>query len=104
MTRIYTEVDGRRCILAAQGHATGSERACAAVSAIVYALAGYVANAELAGRKVERYTWEMGSGDVQLDFRGDAGVRAAFEMAAIGLAQIARAYPDQVQAESWEEK
>jgi len=46
----------------------------------------------------------MESGDVQLDFNGDDGTAAAFEMAVIGLAQVAQAHPEQVQAEYREEK
>ena len=84
MTQVYAERDGQRCILSAQGHATGSVEACAAVSGILYALAGYVTNA-MRERYVEVYTWRMESGDVQLDFSGDDGTAAAFEMAVIGL-------------------
>ena len=98
MTQVYAERDGQRCILSAQGHATGSVEACAAVSGILYALAGYVTNA-MRERYVEVYTWRMESGDVQLDFNGDDGTAAAFEMAVIGLAQVAQAHPEQVQVE-----
>ena len=93
MTQVYAERDGQRCILSAQGHATGSVEACAAVSGILYALAGYVTNA-MRERYVEVYTWRMESGDVQLDFDGDDGTAAAFEMAVIGLAQVAQAHPE----------
>ena len=55
MTQVYAERDGQRCILSAQGHATGSVEACAAVSGILYALAGYVTNA-MRERYVEVYT------------------------------------------------
>lgn len=58
MTQVYAERDGQRCILSAQGHATGSVEACAAVSGILYALAGYVTNA-MRERYVEVYTWRM---------------------------------------------
>ena len=94
MTQVYAERDGQRCILSAQGHATGSVEACAAVSGILYALAGYVTNA-MRERYVEVYTWRMESGD---------GTAAAFEMAVIGLAQVAQAHTEQVQVECREEK
>lgn len=103
MTKVYAERDGERCILSAQGHATGSVEACAAVSGILYALAGYLTNA-LRERYVEFYTWKMESGDVQLDFNGDKSTAAAFEMAVIGLSQIAQAHPEQVRVEFLEEK
>lgn len=95
MTRIYAEMDGPRCTLSAQGHATGSVEACAAISGILYALAGYVTNAKQE-RYIEFYTWMVESGKVLLDFNGDEGTTAAFEMAVIGLLQIAKAHPEQV--------
>lgn len=103
MTRIYAEQDGQRCILSVQGHATGSVKACAAVSGILYALAGYLENVRQE-RCIERYTWEMESGKVLLDFNGDESTAAAFEMAVIGLLQIAKAYPEQVCIEVREEE
>lgn len=95
MTRIYAEQDGQRCTISARGHATGSVEACAAISGILYALAGYVTNAQQE-RPIEVYTWIMESGKVLLDFNGDGETAAAFEMAVIGLLQIAQAHPEQV--------
>lgn len=95
MTRIYAEMDGPRCTISAQGHATGSVEACAAISGILYALVGYVTNAKQE-RYIEFYTWMVESGKVLLDFNGDEGTTAAFEMAVIGLLQIAKAHPEQV--------
>lgn len=93
MTSVYAERDGRRCILCAQGHATGSPEVCAAVSGILYALAGYLTNAQEArGLELRHYTME--SGDVLLDFNRDDGAVAAFEMAVIGLKQVEKAYPE----------
>lgn len=99
MTRVYAERDGRHCILRAKGHATGSEQVCAAVSGILYALAGYLTNA-MRERYVEVYEYRMDSGDVLLDFNGDEGTTAAFEMAAIGLMQIAQGCPELVGVEA----
>lgn len=95
MTDIRVQRDGTRCTLSAQGHATGSEQVCAAVSAVLYALAGYVTNA-IRERYIEVYDWRMESADVVLDFNGDEGTTAAFEMAVIGLAQIAQKHPEYV--------
>ena len=53
---------GFRCAIRASGHATGSEKACAAV----------------------------------LDFWADEEAKGAFEMAVIGLAQVAKAEPERV--------
>ena len=46
MTTGYAELEGGRCLLVLDGHATGSPSVCAAISGLVYALAGYLTNAE----------------------------------------------------------
>lgn len=92
MTRIYCERDGDRYLIAASGHATGSEKACAAVSGILYGLAGYLANDGTA----EIITCRMEPGDAVLQARGGEALGGAFTMAAIGLGQIAQAEPERV--------
>ena len=96
MTQVYAERSGNRCILSAKGHATGSVEVCAAVSGILYALAGYLTNA-IRERYIEFYENRMEEADVLLDFKGDEQTAAAFEMAAIGLAQIGQQYPEFLQ-------
>ncbi len=86
---------GFRCAIRASGHATGSEKACAAVSAILYALAGYLKNAE-ADRRLPVVEIRLESGDAVLDFWADEEAKGAFEMAVIGLAQVAKAEPERV--------
>ena len=93
MTKITARKSGARCTLSAKGHATGSPEACAAVSALLYGLAGYLANAEREG-KAEVLCRRMESGDAQLKFTGAA---EAFDMAIIGLAQVALVHPEQVE-------
>ena len=110
MTTIYAERDGNRCILSAKGHARadGAEdgealegvQVCAAVSALLYALAGYLANAmEDPMRRLEMFSHRLDSGDVYLDFAGDLECMAAFEAVVVGLAQVARRYPARVKLE-----
>lgn len=94
MTNITIQSDGWRHRLTAVGHAAGSREVCAAVSGIVYALGGYLKNLERAGA-VELRTFQLESGDAGLEALGDAA-RAPFEMAAVGLLQIAAKYPEQV--------
>lgn len=72
------------------GHATGSERVCAAVSGIVYSLLGYLANTG----EESQSTAESGYTAIQAG--RSAALDAAFDTAAIGLAQIAEAEPDYV--------
>ena len=102
MTQVYAERSGNRCILSAQGHATGSVEVCAAVSGILYALAGYLTNA-VRERYIEFYENRMEDADVLLDFNGDDCTAAAFEMAVIGLAQVGQQYPEFLQVEYREE-
>ena len=93
MTKVYAECSGNRCILSAKGPATGSVEVCAAVSGILYALAGYLTNA-VRERYIEFYENRMEEADVMLDFNGDECTAAAFEMAVIGLAQIGQQHPE----------
>lgn len=72
------------------GHATGSERVCAAVSGIVYSLLGYLANQE------EESQSTMESGYAAIQAGRSPALDAAFDTAVIGLAQIAKAEPDYV--------
>ena len=102
MTQVYAERSGNRCILSAKGHATGSVEVCAAVSGILYALAGYLANA-IRERYIEFYENRMEEADVLLDFNGDDCATAAFEMAVIGLAQIGQQHPGLLQVEYTED-
>lgn len=98
MTQVYVEMEGGRFLLSAEGHATGSKQVCAAVSGIVYALAGYLLNAERDGF-AEIYATSTESGKALLHCHGDARVRAAYEMATIGLRQIEAQYPQFVKVE-----
>ena len=68
------------------GHATGSEQMCAAVSGIMMALAGYLVNHNNKGIR----HMNLASGNNLIVFKGSD---AAFEMAKIGLLQIAQSYP-----------
>lgn len=85
--------------LTLEGHAgynPGNDVVCAALSATVYALVGYLHNAGAHLYGMDEETVEPGH--VVLWFRGDGQVGAAFRMAAIGLLQIARQYPAYVTA------
>lgn len=97
MTSVYAERDGNRYTIAAQGHATGSPEVCAAISGILYALAGYVRNAD--DGSTLAYYERLESGIVDLSFRGGPGAEGAFDMAVIGLKQIEAQYPDFLRVE-----
>lgn len=97
MTYGYIEMEAGRHLLFLQGHATGSETVCAGISSIVYALAGYLCNAEEHVQEI--YRKDLEEGKVLLSCQGDDCVTAAYTMAAVGLAQIARQYPEYLAVE-----
>lgn len=98
MTSVYAGADGARRVLSAKGHATGSVQVCAAVSMLMYALAGYLCQAEEEGR-AEVWGCRLDSGDAVLDWQGDELTAAAFDMAVGGLAMLAEKYPEFVRVE-----
>ena len=92
MTQVLARREGNRCYLSATGHATGSVEVCAGVSAILYSLAGYLENAAMA-RELEISVLRLESGDAVIEFEADGQAREAYEMAVIGLIQMAQMYP-----------
>lgn len=68
------------------GHApAGQDIVCAAVSALMYALAGYLEETEQAARS------DIRRGYADIEGAGDCG--AAFALARCGMEQLAAAYP-----------
>ncbi|MDY3701883.1 MAG: hypothetical protein SO107_14830 [Flavonifractor plautii] len=94
MTRVRAMRCGDHYAVHARGHATGSPQVCAAISGLLYALAGYARNAGYGLRE------RLDSGDVYMEFRGGAGMEAAYDMAVIGLMQIAAQYPEYLEIEA----
>lgn len=95
MIRINYCREGDRHRLAVDGHAgyapAGSDIVCAGVSAISFALLGYLqqceVEAEISG----------GGGSLTIDCRGGELVAGAFDMALTGWLQIAKNYPQCVE-------
>lgn len=83
VTMIYAAPTYR---LTAEGHA-GNARACAGVSAILTALAGWIENNRAMFPRAEV---RLDSGDVHIEAVGGADLKAAFDTAVVGLAQIAK--------------
>lgn len=82
------------------GHAEYSDKGddivCAGASSIVYALLGFLEN----NREDLGYiNADVHEGNVQITCEGGERTSAAFEMAAIGLEQLADNYPDHVEIE-----
>ena len=91
--------DTRVYVLGLRGHATGSERVCAAISGLVYALAGFLANDE----DTEMLAQWMEPGDVSLQFICGERGKAALQLVLIGLMQIEKAHPDYIKTKISEE-
>lgn len=88
--------DGESHTLSVNGHAgyaeKGQDIVCAGVSAIVYALIGWLEN------NIESYvSIDERNGEVVIACEGDEQVEAVFYMAAIGIENIANTYPDHVE-------
>lgn len=95
MIRIGYDINDTNCELFLIGHANydnhGKDIVCAGVSAIVYSLIGMLQNNCGDDLKVKE-----DAGDVEITCDSTEKVKAAFEMAVIGLAQIALTYPNNV--------
>ena len=91
MTKVFAKQRGNCFTLILYGHATGSEKVCAAISSIVYALAGYLKNIEVEkGEKPP--VIQLKSGFSSFRFSGKEA-KSAYDMAVIGLMQLANQYP-----------
>ena len=91
MTRVYLEQAGQRYTVRCKGHATGSVEACAAVSCLVYTLAGWLRNSSVLVLKEE-----LNDGDAQIQYHGGAAAETAFDMICVGFLQLQKQYSDYV--------
>ena len=84
--------------LTIQGHAgysdAGNDIVCAGVSAIAYTLLGFLDNHS---DDIESISAQVKSGDLCIRCSGGEKVRLAYDMAMIGIQQIAMKYPRHVQ-------
>ncbi len=83
---------GERRRLTLRGHATGSPAVCAAASALLCALAGWLRRAEAPGLELT-----LRPGDGQVACEGGAAEETAFQIVLTGLAQLAALRPDLVE-------
>ena len=80
MTTVYLEKDGNRFTVSAKGHATGSEKMCAAISTLIYTLAGWLENSpEIESRAT------LNDANAHIEFYGAESV---FELICIGFLQL----------------
>ena len=96
MIRVDDRRTGRRHRLAVTGHAGYGERGkdivCAGVSALSFALLGYLHQAGSCLTQVR-----ADSGDLLIEAAGDSRTAGAFEMALVGYREIAKKYPHHVE-------
>lgn len=91
MTRVYLEQAGQRYTVHCKGHATGSVEACAAVSCLVYTLAGWLRNSSVLVLKEE-----LNDGAAQIQYHGGAAAETAFDMICVGFLQLQKQYGDYI--------
>lgn len=93
----YTAFDNTHTLVVV-GHANygeyGKDIVCAGVSALVQALIGWI---EENYYKANGICVDMKDGEVVISCYGGEDIAAVFQMASIGLKQIADSYPDHVQ-------
>lgn len=91
MTQVCLEQAGRKFMVKCQGHATGSVEVCAAVSCLVYTLAGWLRNTS-----VVRVAEKLEDGDVLIQFCGGDAAETAFDMISVGFLQLQEQYGDYI--------
>lgn len=87
MTQVYAEKDGQRYTLSIKGHATGSEKVCAAVSAISFAVLAFLNNTETTAIALTKH-FDAENADAHFVWIGGEAALAAFETAVYGLQQL----------------
>lgn len=91
MTRIKIRFGKNGYSVVSVGHA-GTKESCVAVSAIIQALAGWVHNGS--GGMIS-----LDKGEALIEFPDCPGADAVMEMTVIGLLQVQKAAPEDIQVE-----
>ena len=98
MTRVTLTRGGGAYRVEARGHAA-TVPLCAAVSCLMYTLAGWLRNTPGA----EEVELRLDSGDARLVWRGGAGSDTAFELTEIGFLLLRETAPDSLSVAVCEE-
>lgn len=104
MVDVHFAFSHQRYRMTLRGHAgynPGNDVVCAGVSAIVFSLLGYLANAGDHITVTDAIRYEPGHVDV--DVTGDETLEPAFLMALIGIQEIEQAHPANVHVEIFSE-
>ena len=91
MTQVYLEQIRHQYTVSCKGHATGSVEACAAVSCLVYTLAGWLRNASILVVKEK-----LEDGDALIQFHGGDAAETAFDMICVGFLELQAQYGDYI--------
>lgn len=94
MTDVYLEQDGNRYTVFARGHATGSPEMCAAVSTLLYSLAGWLHNAP-----ADILTEKLEPGDACLSYQGDGDDETVFGFITIAFLQLQKSDPAHIKVD-----
>ena len=94
MTWVYLKRNGRHYTVSCNGHATGSVEVCAAVSCLIYTLAGWLKNSSI---KVQEES--IKDGEVLIRFHGGQAARAVFDLLSVGFLQLEQQYGDYISAD-----
>jgi uncharacterized protein YsxB (DUF464 family) len=94
MTHVYLEQDGDRYTVGASGHATGSMEICAAVSTLLYSLAGFLHNSPS-----EILSEVLVPGEALLSFAGGDDDETVFSFMVIAFSQLEKSEPAHIKVE-----
>lgn len=94
MTQVALTHDGGKYTVSCSGHATGSVEVCAAISCLVYTLAGWL---HCSGCNILHEQLEPG--DALLQFAADAQSGVAFELICTGFLQLEAQYGAYIRVE-----
>lgn len=95
MTEVRYYHKGDRFRLRCEGHATGNQDVCAAVSSLVYALAGFLGNRQGGSTVVDRRDLKEGYAEILFTSR-DQKVLGAWDMTLFGLKQLENSFGDYI--------
>jgi len=87
MTKVNLKQREQQYTVSCKGHATGSPEVCAAVSCLLYTLAGWLHNASVLVLQ-ER----LEDGDALIQYHGGAAAETAFDMICVGFLQLEQEY------------
>ena len=91
MTNVYLSGNNDRYLVYCSDHATGSTETCAAISCLIYTLAGWLHNSD-----AEIIKEHLKDGEAMLMFRGGEKAKAAFDMVCIGFLQIQQEHKEYI--------